>query len=73
MQNVVGSLVKDALDRVKDPAIQSAIHSNVLAPLFASLLDMLFPYLVAIVGVWAVMLLLLIAILVVLLRRPGVQ
>jgi hypothetical protein len=40
--------MKDAIQRVKTPEF----HSAVVEPLFAYLLDLLFPYLVAIVGLW---------------------
>ena len=73
MRNLVESFVKDAMDRVKQPEVQSAIHSNILAPLFASILEILYPYLAAVVGLWVVMLLLLVAIVVLLLRKPGIQ
>ena len=67
------SLAKDAMDRLKQPEVQSAIHSNILAPLFASILEILYPYLAVVVGLWVVMLLLLVAIIVLLLRKPGIQ
>jgi hypothetical protein len=48
MSKVVESLLKDAVEKVKTPEF----YSVVMAPLVESLLDMLAPYLIAIVGLW---------------------
>jgi hypothetical protein len=48
MSKLVDSLLKDAVKKVKTPEF----HSAVIAPLFDSLLEMLAPYLVALVGMW---------------------
>lgn len=48
MSNVVESLIKDVVEKVKTPEF----HSKVVAPLFDSILEMLAPYLVAVVGLW---------------------
>ena len=73
MRNLVESLAKDAMDRLNQPEVKSAIHSNILAPLLASILESLYPYLAVVVGVWSLMLLLLVAIVILLLRKPGIQ
>ncbi len=73
MRNLVESLAKDAMDRLNQPEVKSAIHSNILAPLLATILESLYPYLAVVVGVWSLMLLLLVAIVVLLLRKPGIQ
>ena len=64
MSKVVESLVKDAIERVKTPEF----HSAVVAPLLSYILDMLSPYLFAIVGLWGLMFLGIVAILVILIR-----
>lgn len=46
MSKVVESLLKDAVQQVKSPGFQS----SVVEPLFAYILDMLYPYLFALVG-----------------------
>lgn len=46
MSKVVESLLKDAVQKVKSPEFQS----SVVEPLFAYILDMLYPYLFALVG-----------------------
>lgn len=48
MSKLVESLLKDAVAKVKTPEF----HSNVVAPLLDSLLQMLAPYLIAVVGLW---------------------
>ena len=40
--------MKDAIEKVKTPEF----HSKVVAPLLEYILDMLAPYLVAVVGLW---------------------
>jgi hypothetical protein len=44
----VESLLTDAIEKVKTPEF----HSAVVAPLLAYILDLLSPYLVAVVGLW---------------------
>lgn len=46
MSKVVESLLKDAVQKVKSPEFQS----SVVEPLFAYILDMLYPYLFALVA-----------------------
>ena len=48
MSKVVESLLKDAVEKVKTPEF----HSKVVAPLLDSILEMLAPYLLAVVGLW---------------------
>ena len=48
MSKVVESLIKDAVEKVKTPEF----HSKVVAPLLDSILEMLAPYLIAVVGLW---------------------
>jgi len=48
MSKVVESLLKDAVEKVKTPEF----HSAVVAPLLEYILEMLSPYLLAIVGLW---------------------
>ena len=69
MSKLIESLLNDMLERVKTPEVQLAFHSNVVAPLFNYLFDFLFPYLVAILGLWAIMFMGIVIILVMLLRK----
>ncbi len=48
MSKVVESLLNDTIQRVKTPEF----HSAVISPLLTYILDMLSPYLFAIVGLW---------------------
>ena len=48
MSKVVESLLKDTIEQVKTPQFNSAV----VEPLFTYILDLLFPYLIAIVGLW---------------------
>jgi hypothetical protein len=48
MSKLVDSLLKDAMEKVKTPQF----HSTVVAPLLESILEMLAPYLLAVVGLW---------------------
>jgi len=48
MSKVVESLLKDAVAKVKTPEF----HSSVVVPLLEYIFDMLSPYLFAIVGLW---------------------
>lgn len=48
MSKLVDSLLKDAVEKLKTPEFQSAV----VAPLLESILHMLAPYLLAIVGLW---------------------
>ena len=56
MSKLVESFLTDALERVKTPEIQTAVHENVLAPLLSAILRYLAPYLIGIGVLWAVML-----------------
>lgn len=73
MRNLVESLAKDAMERFKQPEVQSAIHANLLAPLISSILEFLTPYLAVVVGVWSLMIVLLVVIIILLLRKTGIQ
>jgi hypothetical protein len=48
MSKVVESLLKDAVEKVKTPEF----HAKVVAPLLDSIVEMLAPYLIAVVGLW---------------------
>lgn len=59
MSKVVESLLKDAMEKVKTPEF----HSAVVTPLLEYILEMLAPYLIALVGLWVFTLLGVLAIL----------
>lgn len=73
MRTVIDSLVRDALDRVSQPEVRTTLQTTILAPLLNYLLDVLSPYLFAIVGLWVAMFLMCMATLVVVLRQRGIQ
>lgn len=55
MSKVVESLLRDAMEKVKTPELQQAFHENVVEPILAKILDILYPYIAAIVGLWVFM------------------
>ena len=72
MSKLLESFLADALDHAKTPEVRAVVHQRVLAPLFSALLDWLTPYLVAVAILWGMMFLGIFAILMVLVRSPGV-
>ena len=64
MSKVVESLLKDAIEKLKSPEVQSTL----ITPLLDSILEMLYPYIFAIVGLWVLILLGVTAILVFLVK-----
>jgi hypothetical protein len=52
MSKVVDSLLKDLIEKVKSPEVQTAF----VIPLFEYILDLLYPYLFAIVALWVLIL-----------------
>ena len=52
MIKVVESLLKDLIEKLKSPEVQSAF----VTPLFDAILEMLYPYLIAIVALWVLIL-----------------
>lgn len=73
MSKFLESLVNDAMHRIKTPEVQQALHSTLFAPLVWHVMEVLHPYLIAIVGLWAMMFLGILIILVMLLRGRGIQ
>ena len=55
MSKVVESLLKDAMEKVKTPEVQRAFQENVLEPILAQILHVLYPYIAAVVGLWVLM------------------
>ena len=66
MSKLVESFVSDAIQRASAPEAKAAIHTHILSPLLAMLLEALTPVLLGIGVVWG---LLLLGIFVLLLRR----
>lgn len=64
MSKVLESFVSDAINRVKTPEVQDAL----ISPIIRYVLDALYPYLIAIAGLWASMFIGIVIILIVLLR-----
>lgn len=64
MSKVLESFVSDAMNRIKTPEVQDAL----ISPIIRYVLDALYPYLIAIAGLWASMFIGIVIILIVLLR-----
>ncbi len=71
MNKVVDSVVRDLIEKAKTPSVQSFVQSSILSPLFSTIFDAAYPYIVGVLCLWVIMLILLVAILVLLLRRKG--
>jgi hypothetical protein len=56
MSKLLESFLTDALERVATPEAKAAIHTHILSPLLAMLLDALTPVLLGIGVVWGVLL-----------------
>ena len=48
MSKVLESLLKDMIEKLKSPEV----HSAIVAPLLAYIMDMLYPYFMVIVALW---------------------
>ncbi len=55
MSKVVESLLRDAMEKVKTPEVQRAFQENVVEPILAQILQVLYPYIAAVVGLWVLM------------------
>jgi hypothetical protein len=49
------SLVRDAMEKVKTPEVQRAFQDNVVEPILTQILQVLYPYIAAVVGLWVLM------------------
>lgn len=52
MSKVLDSLLKDMIEKIKSPEV----HSAIIAPLLAYIMDLLYPYLMVILGLWVLIL-----------------
>lgn len=68
MSKLLESFVSDAMSHIKTPEVQDALHEKLVSPILRYVLDALYPYLIAIVGLWASMFIGIVIILIVLLR-----
>ena len=68
MSKVLESIVSDAINRVKTPEVQDALQTRIISPILGYVLDALYPYLIAILGLWAAMFLAVVVILICVLR-----
>jgi hypothetical protein len=55
MSKVVESLLRDAMEKVKTPEVQQAFQESVVQPILAKILEVLYPYIAAVVGLWVFM------------------
>lgn len=68
MSKLLESFVSDAMSHIKTPEVQDALHEKLVSPILRYVLDALYPYLIAIAGLWASMFIGIVIILIVLLR-----
>ena len=68
MAKVLTALLDDALIHLKDPEVQETIHSKVVQPILAKLLDILYPYLLGIGVLWGILFLCIVLILLIMLQ-----
>lgn len=55
MSKVMESLVREAMEKVKTPEVQRAFQDNVVEPILTQILQVLYPYIAAVVGLWVLM------------------
>jgi len=70
MSKAMESLLRDAMEKVKTPEVQRAFQESVVEPILTHILQILYPYIAAVVGLWVLMCL---GILILLIRGKGVQ
>lgn len=68
MSKVLEALLSDAINRLKTPEVQDALQTRVISPILGYVLDALYPYLIAVIGLWAAIFFCVVVILVVVLR-----
>ena len=68
MTTFLDPLIQDVLEKLKAPDIQASIESQVLRPMIARILHILYPYLFGIMLLWLMMFVCLALILLILVR-----
>lgn len=52
MSKVVESLLRDAMEKIRTPEVQRAFQESVIEPILSQILEFLYPYILAVVGLW---------------------
>jgi hypothetical protein len=55
MSKLLDSLLKDVLDELKTPEVQSSLESHIIRPVISSVLHILYPYLLGVMLLWIIM------------------
>ena len=55
MSKLMDSLLKDVLDELKTPEVQSSLESHIIRPVISSVLHILYPYLLGVMLLWIIM------------------
>jgi hypothetical protein len=55
MSKVLQSLWEDVLTRIKTPEARAVLHDQILKPIIASVMELIYPYLLGIMLLWVVM------------------
>jgi len=55
MSKVLHSLWEDVLARIKTPEAKALLHDQILKPIIASVMDLIYPYLLGVMLLWVIM------------------
>lgn len=55
MSKVLESLWEDVLARIKTPEAKAILHDRVLRPIIASVMELVYPYLLGVMLLWIIM------------------
>lgn len=55
MSKLLDSLLKDVLDELKTPEVQSSLEVHIIRPVISSVLHILYPYLLGVMLLWIIM------------------
>ena len=68
MNKLFGTLFADILEHLKSPEMQKILEIHILRPVIATILNIIYPYLVGIMVLWIIMFICLAMILLILVR-----
>ena len=55
MSKVLQSLWEDVLARIKTPEAKATLHDEILKPIIASVMELIYPYLLGVMLLWIIM------------------
>jgi hypothetical protein len=73
MSKFFDALLKDVLEQLKTPEMQSAIETHIVRPVISTVLSMLYPYLLGVMLLWVIMFICVALILLILVRGSLIQ